>query len=58
MDTTIADADAIESDSEVDNERQLSDNVLVIEIAGPDVHSMSVVDFPGFMHSMLPSPMF
>lgn len=44
---------SIQDDEEVDTERRLSDNVLVIEISGPDVHNLSVVDFPGLMHSML-----
>lgn len=54
MNITIADPEVIQDDEKVDTERQLSDNVLVIDISGPDVHSLSVVDFPGIMHSMLP----
>ena len=52
MGITIADPDDIEDDDETEGERQLSDNVLVIEISGPDVHGLSVIDFPGFLHSM------
>lgn len=56
MEITIADLDATQDDEKVDTERQLSDNVLVIDISGPDVHSLSVIDFPGLMHSMLHTP--
>lgn len=56
MDITISDPDIIQDDDQIDAERQLSDNVLVVDISGPDVHSLSIVDFPGFMHSMLHLP--
>lgn len=52
--TIAEDSDATDSDGDLNKERQLSDNVLVIEISGPEVHGMSVIDFPGFVHSKLP----
>lgn len=52
MDITIADPESREDESEAETERVLSDNVLVVEVSGPDVHGLSVVDFPGLMHSM------
>ena len=58
MGIPIADPDDVEDDDEADGERQLSDNVLVIEISGPDVHGLSVIDFPGFLHSMPHSKYF
>lgn len=58
MDITISDSDPnpFESDEEVEGDRQLSDNVLVLEIYGPKVQNLSVIDFPGFMHSKLHYP--
>lgn len=52
MEITVGGSDSTDSDSEGDSQRQLSDNLLVLEISGPDVHSLSVIDFPGLMHSM------
>lgn len=51
MDVTLARPDTTDLDEEVPNQRQLSDNILVIEISGPEVHNLSVVDFPGFNQS-------
>ncbi|KUI61890.1 Interferon-induced GTP-binding protein Mx2 [Cytospora mali] len=51
MDITITDSDSTDDEDDVGNQRQLSDNVLVVDISGPEVHSLSVIDFPGFMHS-------
>ncbi|KAF4119264.1 Glycosyl transferase family 2 [Geosmithia morbida] len=47
----IVDRDAGGDHEQVGNQQHLSDNVLVVEISGPDVNSLSVVDFPGFMHN-------
>lgn len=57
MDIAIDSPDADADSDEVDDDQQLrvSDNVLVIEISGPEVHNLSIVDFPGFMRSKLPS---
>lgn len=39
------------SDEKEQEEQQVSDNVLVIEIAGPDLFSMEIVDTPGLSSS-------
>ncbi|OIW28202.1 P-loop containing nucleoside triphosphate hydrolase protein [Coniochaeta ligniaria NRRL 30616] len=48
---TIADGD--DSDT-VEDERQsqVSDNILMVEISGPEVHNLSIIDFPGFMRNL------
>lgn len=56
MDIAINNSEALaDSEEEADDDRQLrlSDNVLVVEISGPEVHNLSIVDFPGFMRSKL-----
>jgi hypothetical protein len=55
MGLVIADSDTVADDDEVDDERQsrVSDNILVVEISGPEVHNLSIIDFPGFMRSKL-----
>lgn len=35
-------------------EKRFSDDILRIEISGPDQHHLSVVDVPGLFHSMQP----
>jgi len=32
-------------------EKRFSDNILKIELSGPDHHHLSVVDVPGLFHS-------
>lgn len=44
-------SDVPDDDEEVEEKQQLSDNILILEISGPDVHSLSVIDFPGLVHS-------
>lgn len=39
------------SDEKEQQEQQVSDNVLVIEISGPDLFSMKIVDTPGLSPS-------
>ncbi len=39
-------------------EKRFSDDILKIELSGPDHHHLSVVDVPGLFHSMLSSIMF
>jgi len=39
------------SDEKEQEEQQVSDNVLVIEISGPDLFSMEIVDTPGLSSS-------
>jgi hypothetical protein len=56
MDIIITDSDTGTDDDRAENEQQVSDNVLMIEISGPEVHTLSIIDFPGFMRSMFPSP--
>lgn len=34
-----------------DQKEQISENVLVIEISGPDVFSMEIIDTPGMIRS-------
>ncbi|EXK77729.1 hypothetical protein FOQG_17565 [Fusarium oxysporum f. sp. raphani 54005] len=40
------------SDEKEQEEQQVSDNVLVIEISGPDLFSMEIVDTPGLSSSL------
>lgn len=39
------------SDEKEQEEQQVSDNILVIEISGPDLFSMEIVDTPGLSSS-------
>lgn len=47
---SVGDTESLSEDRVI--EKQLSDNVLALEITGPDVSNVSIVDFPGLMHSM------
>ncbi len=58
MNVAVIDSDTIKEDEKYDSARQLSDNVLVVEVSGPDVHNLSIIDFPGFTHSMLRFQLF
>lgn len=41
-------------DQDIENlAKRFSDDILRIEISGPDQHHLSVVDVPGLFHSML-----
>ena len=56
MEITLAKSDTGSDSDEVDDESsqfRVSDNVLVVEISGPEVHNLSIIDFPGLMHSKL-----
>lgn len=46
---SVGDTESLSEDYVV--EKELSNNVLVLEITGPDVSNASIVDFPGLMHS-------
>lgn len=39
------------SEDKEDLEKRFSDDILKIEISGPDHHHLSVVDVPGLFHS-------
>lgn len=56
MGITINDSNAGSDDERAEDGRQVSDNVLMIEISGPEVHNLSIMDFPGFMRSMYLAP--
>lgn len=43
-------------ESSVIEEKRFSEDVLKIEISGPDQYHLSVVDVPGLFHSLLPFP--
>ncbi|CAK7212623.1 hypothetical protein SEUCBS140593_001565 [Sporothrix eucalyptigena] len=46
---SVGDAESLSEDRVI--EKQLSDNVLVLEISGPDVSNANIVDLPGLMHT-------
>ena len=43
--------DVADQDDDEEGIRSLSDNVLVVDIYGPGVHNLSVIDFPGMVRS-------